>query len=134
MRRRTLIFISWLLAAFLAEGCAGWGSTRPSLETAPFVELAHRSICSDVRRRLFVIDESMVLFQRAGSCPDNSYATTLYGRSPAEILCTTHDSIAGPMTNCEAGAPSDLFDTMTQNADSPDLGLGSDHKVRAVPL
>lgn len=128
--------LAWLglAAAFLAGGCGGKSNTRPELQTAPFEELARRSLCADVQRRLFVIDETMVLFQRTGSCPDNSYATTLYGRSPAEILCTTHDSIAGPMTNCEAGAPRDLFETMTRNPDSPDLGLGPEHKVRSVPL
>lgn len=91
-------------------------------------------MCADQRRQLYVIDEAMVLFVRAGSCPDNSYSQTLYGRSPAEVLCTTHDSIAGPMTRCEAGAPQDLFETMTGNLSLPDLGLGSDHKVRAIPI
>jgi hypothetical protein len=135
--RRPAPFLVALLAATaaLTFSCStGRNSTQPALETAPFVELARASGCADQRRRLFVIDEAMVLFERVGSCPDNSYAQTLYGRSPGQVLCMTHDSIAGPMTRCEAGAPRDLFETMTRNPDRPDRGLGPDHKVRAVPI
>jgi hypothetical protein len=122
-------------AAALAGGCGAAGSkSRTAIQLAPFAELAKTTPCADLRRRLFVIDESMVLFDRAGNCPDNGYALTLYGRTPGEVLCTQHDSIAGPMTRCNAGAPRDLFETMTTSADRPDLGLGSGHKVRVVPL
>ena len=132
--RRTIISLVGLTTALLAGGCGAKSSTRPALETALFEQRARGIPCADLQHRLFVIDESMVLLQRAGKCPDNSYASDLYGRSPAEILCTMHDSIAGPMTHCEAGAPRELFETMTRNLDSPDLGLGPDHKVRSVPL
>jgi len=131
--RRSLLMVL-LLAASAAAGCGGAGSARPELDPSPFVLLAQKGICSDVKRRVFVIDETMVLIDRAGSCPDNSYALTLYGRTPTEVLCSKQDSIAGPRTSCAEGSPQDLFDTMTQNTNLPDLGLGKDHKVRSVPL
>jgi hypothetical protein len=123
------------LGAGLEIACAsakGPGAGR--LDTAAFVEMAQRSPCATIRRRLFAIDGAFVFFDRAGACPDNSYAETLYGRHVDEVLCTSHDSIAGPVTRCSDPDRRELFETILEHLDEPDLGLGPAHDVQRVPL
>ncbi len=123
------------LGTVLEIACAsakGPGTGR--LDTAAFVEMAHSSPCATIRQRLFVIDGAFVFFDRAGNCPDNSYAETLYGRHVDEVLCTSHDSIAGPVTRCADAARRELFETILEHLDEADLGLGPDHDVQRVPL
>ena len=108
------------------------GEAAPEL--APFVELARETECADDRRRLFAIDNVLVFFDRAGGCPDNYYSETLFGGSVDEVLCASHDSIAGPVTECHDAAFRELFETIIAHLDEPDLGLGSGHTVHQVPV
>lgn len=101
---------------------------------APFIESASGAACADMKNRLFLIDASMVLWDRAGRCSDNGYAQVLYGRTPEERLCSASDSIAGPIKRCDAPAYATLFETMIANLDDPGLGLGSEHQVERLPL
>jgi len=100
----------------------------------PFVLLARHSECAGIRNRLFVIDESLVFWERVGLCPDNSHGATLFGDTVDDILCSLHDSIAGPLKSCRAPAYSDMFETIIAHHDRPDLGLGRDHTVRPLPF
>jgi hypothetical protein len=126
-----------ILSAVLVvvSGCGE--SQDPSViapEWKPFVELARGSECANTRNRLFLIDQALVFWDRAGDCPDNSYSETLFGKSPDEVLCKLHDSIAGPMKNCADPSYADLFEIMIAHLDEPDLGLGPGHDVRQLPL
>ena len=117
------------------SGCSrGHSSVQAAPELAPFVELARKTECADDRRRLFVIDNVLVFFDRAGDCPDNSYSETLFGGSVDEVLCASHNSIAGPVTECHDAAFRELFETIIAHLDEPDLGLGSRHTVHQVPV
>lgn len=109
---------------------------RPTLapEWAPFVEMAREAGCADIRNRLFVIDQSLVLADHVGNCADASYSQTLFGKTVGEVLCVNHDSIAGPMKNCTDPSYAALFDTILAHLDEPDLGLGSAHTVQQLPL
>ena len=101
---------------------------------APFVESARGAACSDVRNRLFVIDDALVFADRAGSCPDASYREVLFGRTVDEVLCEKHDSIAGPMKKCSEPGYESLFETVTTHLEEGDLGLGASHTVQQLPL
>jgi hypothetical protein len=103
-----------------------------ALVTTAFVAKARVEQCSDIRNRLFVIDNKMVLSDRAGNCPDNGNAQVLYGSNVETVLCYSADSIAGPVTTCKDEANRALFDTMRKNLDFADLGLGAAHTVKAV--
>jgi hypothetical protein len=118
-----------------ATGCQGsqHGETITP-EWAPFVDLARVAECSDVRNRLFVIDDVLVLSDRVGSCPDASYSDVLFGRTVDDVLCVNHDSIAGPVKDCANPGYEALFDIMTTHLDEPDLGLGPSHRVHQLPL
>ena len=70
----------------------------------------------------------------AGDCADASYAYKLYGASPQQQLCTSHDSIAGPRTACGDENFRALFDTILKNREAADLGLGSAHKVERLDV
>ena len=119
----------------IGAACARTTGPRPaSLETAPFVEMAKSTGCADLRRRLFVIDGALVFFDRAGACPDNGYSETLYGRSVDEVICASHDSIAGPVTRCSDPERRELFETILEHMEERDLGLGPDHQVQRIPL
>jgi hypothetical protein len=100
----------------------------------PFIESARGAYCADVRNRLFLIDDAMVLWDRAGRCADNGYQQVLYGRTPGEVLCSSSDSIAGPMKRCEAPSYAEIFEVMIAHLDTPGLGLGPEHKVERLPL
>lgn len=102
--------------------------------TALFVARAQQEACADIRNRLFLIDNRQVFWDRAGNCPDNSYAQRLYGATPDVLLCETYDSIAGPRTACTDEKYRAMFGTILKNLDQPDLGLGSAHKVEPIPF
>jgi hypothetical protein len=121
------------MAALLVEGCAG-GSGEPTsaVELDAFRSLARTGGCADIRNRLFLIDDHLVFWDRVGNCADGAYAETLYDSTPDQVLCVFHDSIAGPVKNCQDERYQDMFDTITINLDSPDLGLGSKHAVQPV--
>jgi hypothetical protein len=103
-----------------------------ALATAPFIEMARTSACSETRNRLFVIDGKHVFWDHAGRCADASYEQALFGSRPDVRLCSFGDTIAGPKTVCQDESARALFETIVKNADQPDLGLGGGHKVEQL--
>jgi hypothetical protein len=109
------------------------GEPNPAaLVTAPFIEMARTSGCSETRNRLFVIDGKQVFWDHAGQCADASYGQVLFGSTPETRLCSSGDTIAGPRTDCQDESARALFETLVKNADRPDLGLGSGHTVEQL--
>lgn len=111
------------------------GQPAPAASTIPaelFFTRAREEECANTRNRLFVIDGKQVFWDRAGSCGDNSYAHRLYGATPDALLCVALDSIAGPQVRCNDSGARAMFDTILKNLHSPDLGLGSAHKVELL--
>lgn len=117
-----------------AAGIAVGEPDPAGLATAPFIEMARTSGCSETRNRLFVIDGKQVFWDHAGLCADASYEQALFGRTPDARLCSHGDTIAGPKTVCQDESARALFDTIVKNADQPDLGLGSGHKVEQLSV
>ena len=95
--------------------------------------MARKGICAERRNRLFLIDGKTVLWDRAGNCADNAYEQTWFGSSPDQVICRVHDSIAGPRKTCDPSRAAE-FDTILENLDAPDLGLGTEHRVETIPL
>lgn len=139
-----------LLAAGLA-GCGGGSGAQPDRqagqvsqgvavgEPAPtgpaianFQNMAREAMCSETRNRLFVIDGKQVFWDHAGKCADASYEQVLFGAKPENVLCSYGDTIAGPRINCPDAASRSLFETIINNLDKDDLGLGGAHKVERV--
>ncbi|MGZ8290985.1 MAG: protease complex subunit PrcB family protein, partial [Telluria sp.] len=110
------------------------GAGDGPVSTELFLARARSEPCADTRNRLFAIDGKMVFWDRAGSCADNAYARRLYGPTPDILLCESYDSIAGPRTVCINDASRDLFNTMINNLERADLGIGRDYKVEALPI
>lgn len=149
------IFNRMLLAvpvlAVLLAGCGGGGtmSTGTSQQAgqgvavgepnggqpvaSEFIKMAQAADCAEWGNRLFLIDNKMVYWERAGNCPDNGYQRTLYGPTTQAVLCTQYDSIAGPFTSCANSTNRELFDVILKNRNAPDLGLSaSGHKVEQI--
>jgi hypothetical protein len=101
---------------------------------AAFIDRARYADCANVRNRLFVIDDKLVFWERAGSCPDNAYGATLFGDTVDDVLCYFGDTIAGPRTSCPVPGHEAMFETITGHLDEPDLGLGPGHTVQELPL
>lgn len=97
-----------------------------------YIKMAQEASCASTRNNLYVVDSKYVLWDRAGNCADNSYGQTLMGATPQAVLCTSGDTIAGPRTSCLDAGVRPLFDTMLNNLDKADLGLGAGHKVEPV--
>lgn len=108
------------------------GEPAPSLALGDFITRAREASCNETRNRLYLIDGKQVLWDHAGYCADASYEQVLYGDKPDTVLCTHGDTFAGPRTTCQDGAARTLFETIIQNLDKPDLGLGGTHKVERV--
>ena len=127
------------VSAMLILGCCtGNGSNQPTskpagtIDLAPFIQTAQKSICHDQRNRLFLIDQHLVLWDRAGTCIENGYGQILYADSLATILCERHDSIGGEIKTYNSPQEQPLFDAVVANLDRPDLGLGATHTVQAI--
>ena len=136
-----------VIAGALLSACGGGSATHDqqaspgiavgepppaALATAPFIAMARTSGCNETRNRLFVIDGKQVFWDHAGQCADASYEQVLFGSTPEARLCAHGDTIAGPRTSCQDESARALFDTIVKNADQPDLGLGSGHKVEQL--
>ena len=136
-----------LLSALILTACGGGSAPGPvfnapgtgigqpapvELSSAPFVAKARLEPCSDLRNKLYVIDNKMVLHDRAGNCPDNGSAQVLYGANPETVLCRSGDSIAGPVISCADPANRSLFDSLRANLGKADLGLGAGYTVKPV--
>ncbi len=122
-------------ALLLLASCTGNATELHSaVDLAPFKEMATAGECADIRNRLFLIDDQLVFWDSAGRCADAAYSQTLFGSTPDRVLCVFHDSIAGPMKDCQDEQYLDLFDTMTAHLDESDLGLGPGHTVQPVPF
>ena len=99
-----------------------------------FIQLAREAKCSDIRNRLFLIDGKEVFWETQGNCADMGYARTLFDGSPAEVLCTNNDSIAGGTSSCSDKAKRPMFDLIVHNLDKKDLGLGNAHTVEEISV
>lgn len=94
--------------------------------------------CAQTRNRLLRIDHrtqgdtDLVLLDQAGTCADAAYRQVLYGATPANVLCSNAQTIAGPVKNCAATQYTSLFDTILANSGAADLGLGPEYVVVAI--
>ncbi len=137
-RSRTpdLILIVALSAALLLlPGCrSNPAEPRTGIDLTPFKAMARGGPCTQIRNRLFLIDEQLVFWDRAGNCSDAAYGETLFGSTLNDALCNFHDSIAGPIKTCRDDHYRAMFDTIITNLDKPDLGLGPPHRVQPIPF
>lgn len=120
------------------QGGAGIAVGEPS-PSGPskeeFIKMARGgAACTDRANRLYIIDGKQVLWRTEGNCADASYSNVLFGMTTKEQQCSHGDTIAGPRTVCADTTQRALFETMIQNLDKPDLGLGAGHKVEYVPF
>jgi hypothetical protein len=134
-----------LTLALALGGCGGQGTLEgsprllagePAVVVAPalpaaaeFIAMARASSCSEYANRLFLIDHSYVLWDQAGNCPDRSPAQTLFGATPASVLCSNGNSIAGPRMRCADARFQDMFESIVKNLQAADLGLGAGHTI-----
>ena len=136
-----------LISALVLTACGGNGAPGPvgnppgtgpgepppvELSSGAFVAKAKAEPCGDFRNKLYVIDNKMVLHDRAGNCPDNGNVQVLYGATVDTILCQSADGIAGTIISCQDATKRPLFDTMRANLNKADLGLGAGHSVKPV--
>jgi len=122
-----------LLALLTALAACG-GQSDAAVDLAPFKQMVREAPCADISNRLFLIDGELVFWQREGNCADAAYTYTLYGSTPDQVLCTLYQTIGGPVEEFRDEQYRELFDTITSNLDNPDLGLGAEHTVDAVPF
>lgn len=137
------LLFSFLILGMTLVGCGSGSSTSNQsnaatpvgafIKTDDFVALTNDPNCANRLNRLFVIDAKYVLWDSDGKCADAAYTQTLYGVTPQNILCTNGDSFAGPRSSCTDQQYANLFQTILDNVDKSDLGLGSAHKVVQVP-
>src|SRR5690348_11781084 len=120
-----------VLLSSLLVGCPDGENSQSTKDVRPFLQLAPYS-CSDIRNRAFLIDNFLVLIDRAGNCPDNSYSQVLYGDTTSDLLCYQADRFFGLASECPVPSYADLFQTMVAHLDDPDLGLGPSYTVVEV--
>jgi hypothetical protein len=132
-KMRILLMIAGICLTSALANCSELQGAHP-MPVTPFIAMAKASPCNDIRNRLFLIDQNVMFWDRAGKCPDNSYEFTLFGATPTTVLAVNQDSIAGPRTNYHDENYRPMFDTIMKNRDKADLGLGGKHQVQAIPF
>jgi hypothetical protein len=134
--KRTIGYLILLLLFSFITGCSGSGGDLvpidDDLDIEPFIEYAEGADCIDIRNRLFVIDDEVVLWDRVGSCPDASYEIQLYGEDLDDLLCEIADSIDGPQMDIYDENYRDLFETIIDNIEEDNLGLDDSYLVEDV--
>ena len=103
-----------------------------SIELNIFRNIARNATCADITNKLFLIDNQMVFWITEGNCADASYAYTLFGSNPDEIVCKRFDSIAGPQEQCNDEYFLDIFLIIIDNLDADNLGLDGNYKITEV--
>ncbi len=120
----------------LIAGCSGGGPDYippdDDLDVEPFIEYAEDADCTDLRNRLFLIDDELVFWDRAGSCQDAAYEYQLYGDSLDDLLCEAYDTINGPQENIYDEDYRELFEVITENLEEEHLGLDDSHSVEEI--
>jgi hypothetical protein len=134
---QSLLMIIVLFFGFISIVATGGGGTdviptNENLDIEPFIEYAYASDCTDIRNRLFIIDDELMLWDRVGNCPDGSYEVQLFREDLDNLLCETYDSIASPQTYIYDEDYRDLFETILDNIEVEDLGIGDSHLVEEV--
>jgi hypothetical protein len=128
-----------LSASFVLMACGdddatgGGDGHRAQEELSDFIVVAEDADCARDVNRLYRIDRDRVLWQREDlGCADAAYAITLYGSTPDVELCSSFQTIGGPITECRDERAHVDFDTILAHLDDPDLGLGGEHAVELV--
>ena len=94
----TMIVIFFIIVGYYSFNLSEKEET--SIELNIFRNIARNATCADITNKLFLIDNQMVFWITEGNCADASYAYTLFGSNPDEIVCKRFDSIAGPQEQC----------------------------------
>lgn len=122
-------------ALFLAPRCKEASQeTASEVDLTAFKEMARAANCAETRNRLFLVDGTLVFWDRGGNCPDAAYSQILFERAVDRVLCDLHDSIAGPVGRCHDDRYRGMFETMVANLEASDLGLGPGHTVQPIPF
>ncbi|MFC1650512.1 hypothetical protein ACFL2X_02980 [Candidatus Latescibacterota bacterium] len=128
-----ITFLTYLLCTVLIINCSKNSTGNDDgLNLSPFKKLATEEGCAENRNNLYLIDKSLVFWEREGECPDNMFAQTLYGEKPEDIKCKYNDSIAGPVYICNDSTYHEMFQTIIVNLDYDNLGLSSEHTVEDI--
>jgi hypothetical protein len=121
-----LFAISGIYAIYFSE------TEKVSIELDVFRNMARNSTCTDITNDLFIIDNQMVFWATEGNCADASYAYTLFGSHPNEILCRKYDSIAGPQEQCYNIDFQEIFQIIINNLNANNLGLSRNYNVTEI--
>ncbi len=104
------------------------------VQTMSFEEMYWNADCADIKNEFFFIQDSreyagnsFVFWNREGNCMDNRFEQTLFSRE--DVLCSRSDSIAGVRENCNDEGYRQMFSTLINNLDKPNLGLGQVYTV-----
>ena len=125
----------FMIPLLLSTACGAQPTPASSqIDLEPFIALAQGADCADLRNRLFVIDDALVLWDRAGQCPDNSYDQMLFATKIDELLCEHYDSLSGRVFQCYREGYEEMFTSIVNNLNVPDLGLGPDDVVEEIPI
>ena len=134
LKKETILktFVLCLVLTFSLISTPGCKKSNTGIELYPFIQLAINAHCADIRNRLFLIDDELVLSDRCGNCPDYSYHIVLYGSTVDTVLCEYQDSIAGPVKKIYNESYRAMFAAIINNLDKSDLGLGSSHTITEI--
>jgi len=94
---------------------ADHGSSSVDLEA--FRELARtndRSECVD-EQALYLVDREYVVHLTRGSCPDAGGGISLFSSTPDQLLCSAHQTIAGPLQRCASESARPLFQVIIEH-------------------
>ena len=130
-----MMFTLMLLVVWLSilPGCGDKGcEVRGPVDVVAFQAMAQSEICAEHRNDLFMIDKSLVYWDREGDCEDAHYSRTLFGSTPDAKLCWESETLEGNQRVYADPHYRQMFDIILANRERPDLGLGSGHLVEPI--
>jgi len=144
-QRPIILLVVLIVVVVLAVGVLWWiksqdenGSVNTNaalaIDLTSFKAMAQQANCADKRNDLYVIDNHMVFWAKEGACFDASYSYVLYGKTPQERFCQSADSVVGQMKNCDNQSYQEIFNTILNNKDEKDLGLGILRTIQRISL
>ena len=91
--------------------------TSTSVDLQAFRDLARAMAASECvdDQQLFVVDGTLVVHSFSGRCSDAGYGVTLFGSTPAHVLCRAGQTIGGQVEHCDTDSALVLFRTILRH-------------------
>ena len=106
-----------------------------TIDINSFIAMAENAACADSLNKLFTVDDTLVFWQREGSCPDSlHHLYLLFNDDTSFFYCKAYgnDTRMMVMWNPRFDYAVPTFQIIIYNVKNENLGLSPEHKVERI--